>query len=414
MSHPSDRAPDTGYLTDIRRALHQVPEVGLHLPRTQALVLEALSGLGLDIATGVNCSSVVGVLRGDADVADAERRCVLLRGDMDGLPIREAVDVEFRSRHDGAMHACGHDLHTAMLIGAAATLAGQRERLPGDVVFMFQPGEEGFDGAAVMIEEGVLDAAGRRPDAAWALHVMSGMLPRRVIAGRAGPMLAASNELRVTVHGVGGHGSAPHRARNPISAAAEMVSALHALVSRTTSAFEPAVLNVGEFHAGTMTNIIPPQACFSATVRCFSDEVLDQLEADCRRVCHGVATAHRLEAEVEFERLYPVTLNDPSAVAFAADVIDDMFGSSRRETMTTPVAGAEDFSRILQAVPGGMFFLGASDTEDWQNAPDNHSPHVVFDETVLPDGASFLSELALRSLTDAASLGQSGFPRQRS
>ncbi|MFG1967444.1 M20 family metallopeptidase [Nonomuraea sp. NPDC049028] len=398
MTASMERSHDFTDLTGLRHALHQVPEVGLDLPLTQAIVLDALSGLDLEITTGINCSSVVGVLRGDRNVPDANRRTILLRADMDGLPLREEADISFRSRHDGAMHACGHDVHTAMLIGVAHVLAAQRDRLPGDVILMFQPGEEGFDGASVMIEEGVLSAAGRHPDAAWALHVMSGLVPRGAVTARRGPMLASSNALRVTVRGAGGHGSAPHRARDPIPAAAEMVTALQTLVSRTTSAFDPVVVTVGEFHAGTKENVIPSHARFSATIRCFDGDVLNRLETDCTRLCHGIATAHGLQADVQFERMYPVTVNDPHAVGLAEQQVDRVLGGERWHAMPNPVAGAEDFSRVLQAVPGAMLFLGASVTDEWNDAPDNHSPHVLFDDAVMSDGVALLGELARVSL----------------
>jgi amidohydrolase len=387
-------------LTELRHTLHRHPEVGLHLPVTQGTVLEALSGLDLEVSIGERCSSVTAVLRGGGDVRDDERRVVLLRGDMDGLPLSEEVDVHYRSLVDGAMHACGHDLHTTMLVGAARLLAGRRDELSGDVVLMFQPGEEGFDGAGVMIEEGVLDAAGRRADAAWALHVMSGLAPRGTVTGRGGAMMAASNELHVTVRGAGGHGSAPHRAKDPVPVAASMVTGLQTLVSRSVSPFAPAVLTVGQFHAGTKANIIPDTAMFQATVRCFDDETLEVLERDTVRYCEGVAAAHGVEVEARFLRQYPVTVNDPHSVDVAREVVEAALGDGRWEPMTEPITGSEDFSRVLQAAPGAMLFLGAClEGRSWQTAPDNHSPYAAFDDAVLPDGAALYAELAVRSLS---------------
>ena len=264
-------------LTDLRHRLHAEPEIGLSLPRTQEKVLAALDGLPLEVTTGTTTTSVTAVLRGGAqqngNAAGGDRPVVLLRGDMDALPVAEEVDVPFRSTVPGVMHACGHDLHTAMLAGAARVLAGRREQLAGDVVFMFQPGEEGFDGARYMLEEGILDAAGARPAAAYALHVMSNLTPRGTVASRPGPLMAASDGVFVTVRGRGGHGSTPHLSRDPIAAACEMVSALQVAMSRSIDTFAPHVLTIGSFHAGTKRNIIPETATFEATVRTFDRSV---------------------------------------------------------------------------------------------------------------------------------------------
>ncbi len=389
-------------LVDLRHTLHTRPEVGLQLPTTQATVLEALAGLDLEISTGTATTSVTAVLRGGgATKPDAERPVVLLRGDMDALPVVESVDVEYRSRNVGEMHACGHDLHTTMLVGAARALTARRDELPGDVVFMFQPGEEGFDGAGVMISEGVLEAAGRRPDVAWALHVMSGLAPRGLVAGRGGPMMAASNELHVTVHGAGGHGSAPHRSKDPIPAAAEMVTGLQTVLSRVVNPFDTAVLTVGQFNAGTKPNIIPETASFAATIRCFDPDVLDLLERETVRYCKGTAAAYGLEVDARFDRQYPVTVNDAEQVAKAAKVVENVLGAGRFLEMPQPITGSEDFSRILQAAPGAMLFLGACIDDDWQAAPDNHSPFAAFSDDVLADGAALYSELAVASLARA-------------
>lgn len=397
-------------LVDLRHHLHRIPEVGLHLPRTQQAVLDALSGLDLEVTTGSSLTSVTAVLRGGGvEAADDQRPTALLRGDMDALPVHETVDVDYRSTIDGRMHACGHDQHTTMLVGAAHRLHARRDDLPGDVVFMFQPGEEGHDGAAAMIDEGVLDAAGRRPDAAWALHVMSGRHPRGVFTSRGGPMLSASNELHVTVHGRGGHGSAPERAADPVPAAASMVTGLQTVLTRVVSPFDPAVVTVGEFHAGSRPNIIPEVARFAATIRCFDPDVLDVIETALVRHCHGVAEAHGLGADVEFSRQYPVTVNDPSAVAVARHVVTDTVGErgtfahERWVDMPNPTAGSEDFSHVLDAVPGAMVFLGAClDGRDFETAPDNHAPDAAFSDDVLDDGADVLAALAHETLAARA------------
>ncbi|GAA4838165.1 M20 family metallopeptidase [Saccharopolyspora rosea] len=378
-------------LVRIRRELHRVPELGLELPRTQERVRSELDGLGLEVSTGREISSVTAVLRGTGDGPT-----VLLRGDMDALPVAEASGLDFAA-DNGRMHACGHDLHTTMLLGAATLLAGRRDRLPGDVVFMFQPGEEGHDGARHMIEEGLLDASGRRPDAAYALHVMSSGIPRGVFAGRGGPMLAASNRLHVTVRGRGGHGSMPHRAVDPIPVACEMVTALQAFVTRRFDVFDPVVLTVGMIHGGTQENVIPDEVTFAATIRCFSREALAAVADGSVRVCEGVAAAHGAEVDATFTELYPVTVNDAAETGLVADTLRDLHGEERFVTAPNPLTGSEDFSRVLDEVPGAMIALGACpDGVDVQSAPNNHSPRAVFDDTVLADGAAAYAALAVR------------------
>jgi hippurate hydrolase len=296
------------------------------------------------------------------------------------------------------MHACGHDLHTAGLVGAARLLAARRDELAGDVVFMFQPGEEGWDGAGHMIDEGVLSAAGRKADYAYGIHVMSSILPRGVFACRPGPLMAASDGLFVRVIGAGGHGSRPHSALDPVQCAAEMVTALQTMVSRRIDAFEPNVITVGTFHAGTRRNIIPDEAMFEATVRSFNPEVREQLAKYTIQVCEGIAAAHGLQVEARYEQEYPVTVNDAGQAAFVADAVRDTFGEERYFEMPTPVTGSEDFSRVLENIPGAYLFLGACPTGDPMTAPSNHSPRAVFDDSVLSDGAAFLADVAMRRL----------------
>jgi amidohydrolase len=385
-------------LTDLRHRLHAEPELGLVLPRTQEKVLAALDGLRLEITTGTSTTSVTAVLRG-APRPGGGRRVVLLRGDMDALPVAEEVDIPFRSTVPGLMHACGHDLHTAMLVGAARVLAGRREQLPGDVVFMFQPGEEGFDGARYMIEEGVLDAAGVRPVAAYALHVMSNLTPRGMVASRPGPLMAASDGVFVTVKGRGGHGSTPHVSRDPIAAACEMVTSLQVAMTRTIDTFAPHVLTVGSIHGGTKRNIIPEVVTFEATVRTFDRAVRATLLDTVRRVCEGVAAAHGVEAEVRYDEEYPVTVNDQAEAAFALGVAEDLFGAGAAVRLPNPITGSEDFSRILAEVPGAMLFLGALvDGRDPRTAPSNHSPQAAFEDSVLARGSALYATLAARRL----------------
>lgn len=383
-------------LVSLRRELHRVPEIGLDLPITQALVLEALEGLGLEVSVGKALSSVTAVVRGERPGP-----AVLLRGDMDALPVLEDSGEDFSSTHEGVMHACGHDLHVAGLVGAARLLAARRSELAGSVVLMFQPGEEGYAGARLMIEEGVLDAAGERVVAAYGLHVFSGHIPGGVVAGRPGTLMAASDTLSARILGKGGHGSTPHLAADPVPAAAEVVLALQTAVTRQFSAHDPVVVTVGRLAAGTTDNVIPGSAELDATVRTFSRAHHAAVEERLVRVVENVAAAHGLRAEVAFERGYPVTVNDPTELARAARVTRELLGPEGWADLADPVAGAEDFSFVLDAVPGAFVFLGATPPGlDPATSPYNHSAQVRFDDGVLADGAALLAALALDRLAE--------------
>ena len=382
-------------LANLRHRLHEEPEIGLHLPKTQAKIVAALEGLGLEVTTGKELTSVTAVLRGGKS-----EKTVLLRADMDALPVTELADLPFKSKIDGAMHACGHDLHVAMLIGAARLLVKNKSQLNGDVVFMFQPGEEGFDGAGYMIKEGVLTASGRKADATYGIHVMASAVPAGAFTTKGGTMMASSDELHVTVVGMGGHGSQPHTAKDPIPVAAEMVSALQLLITRSFSAFDPVVITVGQFHAGTKANIIPDTAEFQATIRTFSAENRVRIQAEAVRLCQSIAEAYGLKADVKVVGQYPVTVNNEVHASFVGKVAADLFGADSYIEMPNPIAGAEDYSRVLEAVPGSYVFLGASVDEDFTKSEVNHSPRAQFDESVLYRGTALLSELAVRSLNE--------------
>ena len=383
-----------GEIADLRHAIHREPEIGLDLPETQAKVLAALDGLPLEISTGRGLSSVTAVLRG------GQGPVVLLRGDMDALPVTEETRLPYASAIPGAMHACGHDLHTAMLAGAARLLSARRAELPGAVIFMFQPGEEGCAGARHMIDEGVLDAAGQRPVAAYGLHVTSQRLPCGVFSTRPGPMLAAADQITVTVHGRGGHASMPHQAADPIPVACEMVTALQTLVTRKFDVFDPVVITVGSFHAGTTDNVIPDKATFLATARSFSHESRSRLAELVPRLIGDIARGHGLTAEASYAGEYPVTVNDAAEAAFAAETIAAVFGAERGEQARFPITGAEDFSFVLEQVPGAFVMLGACPPgADPLTAPTNHSAMATFDDAVLADGTALYAELALRRLS---------------
>jgi len=382
----------------LRHRLHRRPELGLHLPETQATVLAELDGLGLEVTIGTAVSSVTAVLRGSAPGP-----AVLLRADMDALPVAEATGEDFASTVDGVMHACGHDLHTAMLVGAARLLAARRDSLVGDVVFMFQPGEEGWDGARYMLAEGVLDAAGQRVSSAYGMHVMSSAIPYGVFTTRPGTLMAASEGLQVTIRGAGGHGSAPHLARDPITVAAQLVGDLQTLVTRRFDVFDPVVVTVGSFHAGTQRNIIPDEAVFEATIRTFSERSRERIRSEAVQLCESVAEAYGLEADAVAVAEYPVTVNDGAHAQFVADTVAAVFGNDRYEPMQFPVTGAEDFSRVLAEVPGCYLMLGAGPEPDHLTAPNNHSPRARFDDDVLHLGAQLHAELAVRALRRDAS-----------
>jgi amidohydrolase len=396
-----DAAAIAADLAELRHRIHREPEIGLDLPQTQQKVLGALDGLPLDITLGRALSSVTAVLRGGRPGPT-----VLLRGDMDALPITERTGLDYASAVTGVMHACGHDLHTAMLAGTARILSARQRELPGNVIFMFQPGEEGHFGAQYMINEGVLDAAGGRPVAAYAVHVASAQYGHAQFATRPGPMMASADVLDVTVRGHGGHASQPHLSADPIPAACEMVTALQTLVTRRFDVFDPVVITVGSFHAGTTDNVIPDEAHFLATVRSFSAAARDRVRAESVRLVTDIASGHGLQASAEYLDGYPVTVNDAAEAVFASQAVADVFGSGRLQPEEHPMPGAEDFSFVLEQVPGAFIMLGACPADrDPASAPDNHAADAVFDDAALADGTTLLAELALRRL---AAAGQPG------
>ncbi|MFH5878879.1 M20 family metallopeptidase [Arthrobacter sp. NA-172] len=409
MSIAADAKELQGEIARFRHELHQEPEIGLDLPRTQEKVLKALDGLPYEITLGQSTTSVTAVLRGGAPGAlatePARKPTVLLRADMDGLPVQERTGVEFSSKIDGAMHACGHDLHTSMLAGAATLLAERRDQLAGDVVLMFQPGEEGFDGAGHMIREGVLDAAGRRVDAAYGMHVFSSLEPYGQFCTKSGVMMSASDGLFVMVLGAGGHGSAPYSAKDPVTAAAEMVTALQVMITRQFNMFDPVVLTVGVLQAGTKRNVIPESARFEATIRTFSEASRDRMMTAIPQLLKGIASAHGLEVDVDYRGEYPMTITDEDETRTAENVISGMFGESRLSRWATPISGSEDFSRVLAEVPGTFVGLGAVPRGvDHTTSPFNHSPYATFDDGVLSDGAALYAELAVSRIATLAAV----------
>jgi amidohydrolase len=381
-------------LIDLRRRLHRIPEVGLALPDTQAIVAADVSGLGLEPRLGRSLGSVVAKIEGGRPGPT-----VLLRADMDGLPLTEDTGLEFASERTGTMHACGHDTHMTMLLGAARLLLARRDALAGRVLLMLQPGEEGFHGARVMLEEGLLETPGESPVvAAQAIHI-STMYRSGAIALRAGAMLASSDNIRIVVRGRGGHASAPHRALDPITVAAEIVLALQTAVTRQVDAFDPAVVTIAHIEGGTTTNIVPEVVRLEGTFRTVSESTRTQVGALVRTIAEGIAAAHGASADVEIEAGYPVTVNDAGAIDLAREVARAVAGGDSVIEMAAPIMGAEDFSYVLQRVPGSMVFLGARpDGVDLATAPMNHSNRVVFDEAAMAVGAAFYAGVALRHL----------------
>ncbi|HEY5046403.1 MAG TPA: M20 family metallopeptidase [Rhizomicrobium sp.] len=376
----------------LRRAIHEEPELGLFTAKTAAKAKKALAGLPLDILEGPSTSGFVARLRGPAN-----GRTILLRGDMDALPLREETGLEFTSRHDGAMHACGHDAHVAMLAGAAKALCAHRDRLAGSVMFMFQPGEEGHHGARFMLDDGLLDPL---PDAAFALHVAPNM-PSGVFGSRAGTLLAGADRILITVAGKGGHASQPHLAVDPIPVLCEIVTALQSFVTRRIPAFEPVVITVGRITAGTTNNIIPETAELEGTIRSLSENARSLAHEGVRRVATNIAAAHGAKASVEIIRGFPVTICSERAVALAQATAERIFGDSAWLDVPNPLMAAEDFSYVLQKVPGAMAMLGATpEGGDFRTCCGLHSNRMVLDESVMARGIAMHCAYAEAFLTD--------------
>ena len=377
----------------LRRRLHQNPELGLQLPETTAAVLESLDGLDLEIAQGPSTSGLVATLRG-AKPGPA----IVLRGDMDALPMPEDTGLPFASKHAGRMHACGHDAHTAMLVGAARLLAGRRSELAGSVRFLFQPGEEGHFGALRMLKDGLLDGD-PQPSACFAIHIAP-QIPCGVVSSRPGAVLAAADVFRIELRGRGGHASMPHQTLDPVPVACELVQALQTFVTRRIDAFDPVVLTVASIEAGTTNNVIPETAVISGTLRSVSERARELAQQGIERVAAGVAAAHELEADVRVERGYPVTVNDADFSAVTRQVAVELLGEGGYHEMPNPMMGAEDFSYLLQRYPGALVFLGVKPSGEGPPAP-CHSNRMLLNENGMTPGIALYSAIALRTLKAA-------------
>jgi amidohydrolase len=401
---PTALAAEAGAVLDdvvaLRRDLHQHPELALDLPRTQARVLEALAGLPLRVRTGERQTSIVADLDGDR-----QGPTVLLRADMDALPMPEDTGLDYASQVSGVMHSCGHDAHTAMLVGAARVLADRRADLNGRVRLLFQPGEEGAGGAAIALDEGLLAAnpdgeGGGGEPVSWAFAIhQSPSIPSGLVGCKGGALLASADELHIRVRGRGGHASMPHHANDPIPVACEIVQALQTWVTRRVDVFTPAVVTVARIRAGSASNVIPETATLDGTVRTVTARVRGEAQAAVRRIAEHVAAAHDMVAEVAIEDGYPVTVNDGPAAEEVLDTARWLLGEDQTVVMPTPVMGAEDFSYILNQVPGAMAFLGTRPpgVPAAEVAP-NHSNRMVLDESALAAGVALYAAAALQHL----------------
>ena len=382
---------------ELRRAIHADPEIGLDCRRTTDKIKRALEGLPLEYREGPSTSGLVAILRGGGD----NGRAVLLRGDMDALPMQEETGLPFASKVPGAMHACGHDSHSAMLVGAARALSARRDELPGTIVFMFQPGEEGYHGARFMIEDGLIDDVlpGRRPDAAFALHIWPNM-PIGMVAGRSGPLLASADTLSATITGKGGHAAMPHESLDPIPVACEIVTALQTLIARTVPVTDPAVLSITKISAGTAHNIVPGSAELLGTLRTLSEERRTTLQAAFVRVVEHVAAAHGLTAEATIEEGYPVTNNDTRSTELARRCAREIVGQESWNELPAPIMGAEDFAYVLREIPGAMAILGtAPKGTDPDSNPPLHNTRMMLDEETMAKGVALHCAFAERFLT---------------
>ncbi len=381
-------------IVELRRSLHRRPEIGNDLPATRETVLAALEGLPLELHLHETTSGIVAVLEGGLPGP-----AIVLRGDMDGLPMPEDTGLPYASEVHGAMHACGHDLHTAMLVGAAKLLSARRGQLAGRVVFMFQPGEEGHHGAQIMLDEGLLEVVDPAPTGAFAIHVTA-LYESGTVHHRPGPLMASADEMYVTLTGRGGHASAPYLAQDPIPVAAEIVLATETALTRRISVLDPAVVTFARIAAGTTHNVIPETAELSGTIRALSEDTRTQVHEMIERVATNVAAAHGVEAHLRIRPGYPVTVNDDAFSQLVTDVATDLAGEDAVTPLPYPIMGAEDWSYVLQKVPGAMVFLGACPPELVPGeAPNNHSNRVRFDEAAMATGVALYAAVAIAHLS---------------
>lgn len=373
-------------IVEWRRDLHRHPELGFEERRTAAFLAERLTALGLEVRTGVARTGVIGVLRAPGAIEAA----VLLRSDMDALPVHEVEGRSYGSTVAGKMHACGHDGHMAMMLGAATLLAESRDELRRNVVFCFQPAEEGLGGARAMLDTGLLAEAG--VGSAYGLHLWS-LFPAGTLHMRPGPAMAAQDEFSATVIGRSGHAALPHRALDPVVSAAHAIIALQSVVSRSVDPTEAAVVSVGSVHGGSAPNVIPGEVRLEGTLRSFSEEVRETLRRRVAEVLDGAARAHGCTTRFELRPGYPAVVNDPAATLRSREIACEVVGAGN-VIEHRPMAASEDFAYFLREVPGTFIFVGAGNEARGITAP-HHSADFDIDESVLPTGAELLARLAL-------------------
>ena len=361
----------------IRRDIHAHPELAFHENRTSDLVADRLEAWGVEVHRGIARTGIVGVVR-----AGKSDRAIGLRADMDALPMGEANTFEHRSRHEGRMHACGHDGHTAMLLGAAQHLARHRN-FDGTVYFIFQPAEEHEGGGKAMVEEGLFE---RFPmESVYGMHNWPG-LPVGSFAVMPGPMMACSDQLEILITGHGAHAAMPHNGIDPIVVGSALIQSLQTLVSRNIHPVDAAVLTITQFHAGDAWNVIPDTALLRGTVRAFKPELQDKMESGIQRICAGVAAAYGAKIEARYERGYPPTVNWPKETEVAATVLEQMVGKQNVHRDLMPTMGAEDFAFMLEKKPGCYIWAGNGPGEGGCML---HNPHYDFNDALIPVGSSY-------------------------
>jgi carboxypeptidase Ss1 len=373
-------------IIQVRRTIHMQPELSYQEFETAKLVERKLRSLGISVRAKVGGTGVVGLLKGSQ-----KGNVVALRADMDALPVTENVNVPFKSKREGVMHACGHDTHVAMLLGAAMLLSKHRDELHGQVKFLFQPAEEygGRGGAKPMIDDGAMKNP--KVDYVFGLHI-SGTDPSNVFALRSGPIMAAPDTFKIRIIGKGGHGSSPHDTVDPVFVSAQVVTALQGVTSRMIDQREPFVISVCSIHAGTKDNIIPDEALLEGTIRTFDEKTRVRAKKYVSSVTKSVSRAFKAKAEVNFkENEYPVTVNDPSVTTKVMQILRTI--DETRTVVCKPIMGAEDFSRFLQKAPGTFYFLGTLNAKKGCTNT-NHSSKFKVDESVLKYGSLSLAKLA--------------------